>query len=276
MAKNTAGDGIRRFPRLPNAFDSGKTTRRIWKTPVFEFRPVGNETEFVYRLPFLIPERIREKHIPTFVMLFESQSIDLKAEVESAYPKTKYRGKSVAKLIGGSLRAVVNTAIAEVFMKAKQSKDPNAKYMEGTQEEFLKASRPVRKPDIRRKKQRAIRLARLDLQVRPVVAKIRRLVRGYQKDGEQDDSKCRTRLEKDFSHKWVELVTQGAALQNMPDMGGSYSRSTDSLIDLDWTERQLRIGMIKCLEDQGKNEPKLSANTILEDYLPLGKQLLKK
>jgi hypothetical protein len=264
---------MKHFPRIPKAPDCGEVTRRIWKSPDFYVRPLDNSTEFVHRLSFLIPDRVRKKQLASFMMLFSAQTIDIKSELEAAYSRATYKGMSVPHLIDSALRSVLTEAMAQIFIKAKDSKDPNAKYMEGGREEFTKAARPRRPPKTEFRKQRAIRLARLYETLFPKVKEIRSWV-AANKD-HSNEKELRKGIEEHFSWPWVIDITRGEALQNLPEIPG-YSRTTDTLGGLQWTVRQLTVGVIHRIDHQRRQLPSLNATTILEEYIPLGRKLLMK
>jgi hypothetical protein len=264
---------IKRFPRIPKSFDCGKVTRLVWQTPEFEVRQTDNSTEFVHRLGFLVPERVRTKQVATFTMLFSTQTIDIKSELEGAYARASYKGIPVARLVDTALRSVLTEALSEIFMKAKKSKDPHAKYMKGGRKTFAKAARPRRLPKTEFRNQRAIRLARLYERLVPQVKQIYSWVAAL--DDRTNESELREKLEERFSWPWIAHVTRGEALQNLPEIPG-YSRTTDTLGGLEWTVRQLTVGVICCIEHRRRALPSLNATTILEEYIPLGRKLLKK
>jgi hypothetical protein len=267
----------RRFPRIPTASDSGELTRLIWQIPAFSVQEIDNGTEFVHRLPFLIAEKIRRKRVGIFTMFFRSQDVNVGEELERAYRKTKYKGTAVNQLIDRALRSVLNEAMAEIFMKAKHSTDLHARYMLGGKEAFAKAARPRRLPDKNRKEQRAIRIARQYEKLFPMVVRIKLSINTYLEKGSgiKNEEKLCAYLKERFPQPWATFVISGAVLQMLPEIPG-HQKSVDTLIGMAWTVRQLTVGIIKCLEDERKEGPFLSANTIMEDYLPLGRKLLKK
>jgi hypothetical protein len=275
-AMNSKSKSPRRFPRITTAISSGKVTNVIWRSPVISIREMDKSTEFVHRLPFLIPQQIRREQIGTFTMLFSSQKVDMADELEKAYRNAKYKGTPVHRLIDRALRSVLNKAMAEIFMKAKNSDDPFAKYMKGDRKAFAKAARPQRLPQKKRMEKRAIRLARLYKTLSPTVVKIRRYIEEFKSKPENigNESKLLGDLKEAFPEPWIVLVVSGVALQNLPEIPG-YGKSAETLIGLDWTVRQLAVGIVKCIEDKHKEQPFLNANTIMEDYLPLGRKLLK-
>jgi hypothetical protein len=275
-AMNSKTKSPRRFTRITTAVDSGRVTSMIWRSPEFSVGEIDKSTVFVHRLPFLIPEKIRRKQIGTYTMLFSSQQVDMADELEKAYPNTKYRGIPVGRLIDRALRSVLNKAMAEIFMKAKNSNDPYAKYMKGDRKVFAKAARPQRLPQKKRMEKRAIRLARQYETLSPTIVKIRRSIQEFSSKPENggNEEKLIEDLKRWFSEPWIPLVVSGVALQNLPEIPG-YGKNAETLIGLDWTARQLTVGIIKCIEDKRKEQPSLNANTIMEDYLPLGRKLLK-
>jgi len=264
---------IKRFPRIPKSPDCGKVTRLVWQTPEFEVRQPDNSTEFVHRLGFLVPERVRTKQVATFTMLFSTQTIDIKSELEGAYARASYKGIPVARLVDRALRSVLTEALSEIFMKAKKSKDPHAKYMKGGRKTFAKAARPRRRPHTESRNQRAIQLARLYEALSPKVKQIHSWV--VANVDQSNEQKLRDDLEKRVSWPWVADIVRGEALQNLPEIPG-YSRTTDTLGGLEWTDRQLTVGVIWCIQHRRRALPSLNATTILEEYIPLGRKLLKK
>jgi hypothetical protein len=264
---------MKRFPRIPKSPDCGKVTRLIWKSPDFYVRPIDNSTEFVHRLGFLIPDRVREKQLASFMMLFSAQTIDICKELETAYRTATYKGMTVARLIDGALRSVLTEAMTEIFMKAKKSNDPFAKFMEGGREEFAAAARPRRLPQGEFRNQRAIRLAGLYEDLFPKVKQIHSWV--VTNKDQSNEKELRKGLEEHFSWPWVAHITRGEALQNLPEIPG-YSLTTETLGGLQWTVRQLTVGAIHRIEHQRRQLPSLNATTILEEYIPLGRKLLMK
>ena len=274
---NSKPKSPRRFPRIPTAIDAGKTTGLIWRSTDFSVREVDNSTEFIHRLPFLIPDKIRSKQIGTFTMLFRSQSINVGEELEKAYPKTTYKGILVSQLIDRALRSVLNKTMAEIFMKAKESNDPHAKYLRGDRKAFAKAGKLKRPAQTKRIEKRAIRLASRYETILPTVVNIRGSIQEFNIEPKNvgDEAKLIRVLQKKFRKPWVAVLVSGLPLKNLPEIPG-YGKSADTLNGLDWTNRQLTIGIVKCIEDKRGEQPSLSANTIMEDYLPLGRRLLKK
>jgi hypothetical protein len=261
----------RRFTRIPKSKDVGRTVRRAWKSPKFFVRPLKNATEFVHELPFNIPDRIRDKQLASFMALFPTQTVDVRKELEAAYKKATYKGTPVRRLIRRALRKVFNDAIMVIFSKAKKSADPYAQYLKGGRESFAKAARPRRIPNTKVRNRRAVRLAKLYKKISPSARQILIFVQGHRDLHPEED--LRWLVEERFRSSWVRHITQGQALEHLPEIPG-YER-TATLGNLRWTARQLTIGTIWCIEDENKVQPQLSANTILEDYLPLGKKLLK-
>jgi hypothetical protein len=262
----------RRFPRIPKSADVGKTARRAWKSPRFFVRPLKNVTEFVHQLPFNIPDRIRKKQLAIFMALFTTQTVDVGQELEAAYKKATYKGIPVRRLIRRALRKVFNDAIMVIFSKAKKSGDKYAKDLKGGRKSFAKAARPRRTPDTKFRNRRAMRLASLYEKISPSARQIRIFVQEHR--GQQSEEDLRRLVEERFRSSWVRHITQGQALAHLPEIPG-YER-TATLGNLRWTARQLTVGIIWCIENKNKVQPQLSANTILEDYLPLGRQLLEK
>lgn len=96
----------KRFPRIPTSVSSGELTRRIWRSLRFVVRERHGVTEFVHQLPFCIPDKVQRTQIGSFNMLFASQAIDMKKEIEKAYRRSKYRGRPVGPEIDRALRSV--------------------------------------------------------------------------------------------------------------------------------------------------------------------------
>ena len=264
---------IKRFPTIPNAVSSGELTRRIWQSPKFFVQKPDNATAFVHQLPFRIPEKIRRRQVASFTMLFSSQAVDIKKEIEEAYGRAKYRGTPVARLIDGALRAVLTEAMAEIFIKAKKSDDPYAKYMEGGRDSFATAARPRRVPNRDLREKRAIRLARLYHKVLPTAAEILKFVKQYDHH-KNDHDRFRTDLENKFPIPWITYITRGKALQHLPEIPGHEASQT--LSNLYCTRRQLAVGIVWAIEDERGEQPSLNATTILEEYIPSGRKLLGK
>jgi hypothetical protein len=258
-----------RLPRIPTAKLAGKVTRDIWQSPEFSVRPIDGTTEFVNTLPFLIPEKVRELEPATFKMLFSSQRVDMKQHLEAAYSVAKYKGKPVCQLIPNALRKVIEVAMTEIFMKAKKSPDPYAKYLKGGRKAFAEEARARRVPQEALRNERAKRLARRSEKLTGPVIELREFVKAY--PNRTNEAKLKLAVEKKFPTRWAKLVTRGKALQNLPAIAG-YVRRAETLGALDWTARQLRIGIITC-EESGVR-PKLGADTILGIYIPLGRKLL--
>ncbi len=218
----------------------------------------------------LIPDRVRSKKPAVHKMMFSTQTIDIESELENAYTRATYKGMSVPHLIDSALRSVLTVAMTEIFMKAKESKDPHAKYMEGGPKEFAKAARPRRTPKGKLRKGRAIRMARLYEEVRPIAADILKFVVDYDKTHNHDS--LETQLEQTFPKTWIRYITRGEALRHLPEIPGHEEQQT--LSKLDCTPRQLAVGVVWCVEDARREGPRLKPITILEHYIPLGKKLL--
>jgi len=143
--------------------------------------------------------------------------------------------------------------------------------MKGGRKTFAKAARPRRRPHTESRNQRAIQLARLYEALSPKVKQIHSWV--VANVDQSNEQKLRDDLEKRVSWPWVADIVRGEALQNLPEIPG-YSRTTDTLGGLEWTVRQLTVGIIKCIDNERQEYPSLSPNTILEHYIPLGRKLL--
>lgn len=260
----------KRYPRIPSAESSGELARRIWRSPKFVVRERHGVTEFVHQLPFFIPDKIRRTQIGTFNMLFASQAIDMKKEIENAYRKARYRGRPVGPEIDSALRSVFTEAMAKIFMMAKKADHPYARLMKGGRKKFAEAARPRRVADKEKRERRATRLARLYQKVLPTAAEILEFMKRC--DYKNEYERCKTDLEKKFPRPWINYVTRGRALQNLPEIPGH--DASQALSNLRCTRRQLAVGIVWAIEDKRGEQPSLSANTILEDYIPLGAKLL--
>lgn len=260
-----------RFPRLINASISGELTRQIWRTLKFSVREPDNATEFVHRLPLRIPEGIRGRQSAAFHTLFSFQAVDIKKEIEEAYGRATYKGIPVGRLINGALRKVLTVAMAEIFSKARKSDNPYARYLKGGRKAFARAARPRRAPQAKLRRVRAIRLARLyDDKVLPRAREILDFLKQYGPKNKNEDE-LRRDLEEKFLKRWIAPITRGEALQHLPEIPGHEARQT--LSNLDCTPRQLAVGIVWSIENRRGERPSLSAITILETYLPLGRKL---
>jgi hypothetical protein len=204
-------------------------------------------------------------------MLFESQAVGLRDQLENAYASARYKGKPVSELIPSAFRKVVEVAMSNVFMNAKKSADPYAKYLKGGRKAFAREARARRLPQEKLRDERAKRLAfRSEALTGPVI-QLQKFVKSY--PNRINEAELKLAVEKTFPKRWAKLVTRGEALQNLPEIPG-YGRKTETLGGLDWTPLQLRIGIITCEESTVR--PLLHANAILETYIPRGRKLLGK
>jgi hypothetical protein len=263
---------IRRFARIPQAGDVGKMNRDIWRSPEFSFRPIKAATEFVHTLPFLIPERIQKLQPAIFTMLFSSQAIDLEQEIMKAYERAEYCDRPVQKLIPGALHAVLQEAIFEIFKKSKKSRDPYAIYLKGGRKSYSEQARPRRRPNKSFRDERAERLASRYNILFPKVAEFRGFIQSYK--NKQDESDLKKAVEKRFTQRWVPHVTQGQALQLLPNMPRD-EQATTTLGGLDWTNRELTAAILECEEKEKNIRPALRAGTILKYYVPRGRKKLR-
>lgn len=264
----------RRFPRIPTSKAVGEATRRVWQPGKFFVREnkAKGVTDFVYRLPFLIPQQFRKSAPAIFKMLFASQKIDVKSELEKTYPTTKYKGTNISKLIDRALYGLFSKMMGAIFIRAKKSGDPFAKYLKGGRKTFVSEARPRRISDEVNRNRRAMRLARRYKILHPQVLKLREFIKTH--PDRNNEAALRSAIEKKFTARWIVHVTKGNALQNLPDVPG-YGRSTDTLGKLkEWTARQLAVGIICC--EESETTPRLNATTIMEDYIPLGNRLLRR
>jgi hypothetical protein len=263
---------IFRFPRIPTAKEVGRAIRSTWQKPAFRVKETHSSTEFTHRLNFLIPEAIQEQDHSVFTMLFEVQPVDLPGEIQKAYGRIKYKGLPIDELFHRALRKVFTEALFRVFIRAKKSGDPYAKYLKGGRKRFQDAATAKRTRQEEFRIKRAIRLARLYEKLRPFAER----VLGFLHDQGQtcDQQELKRELEENFLKPWIIHVTSGKALQNLPDIPGHDSQSL--LHRPSCTTRQLAVGIIWSIEYESGVQPSLSPNTIIEFYIPLGRRHLSK
>jgi hypothetical protein len=269
----------KRYPRITDSKYAGQLTFKMWRSPTFEIREVADATEFVHSLPFLLPKKLKKLNHAAFYTLFVAQEVNVKAVIEKAYQKSKYKGKLVSSLLDPILRRVFQNAMADIFTKAKTSGDRHASLIKGDKRSFAKYARPRRIRDANRRSL-AVRFARRYAVVRPEIVRLRKFVKGF--DQQKDNSELKQALEKDFKARWIRCVTEGNALRFIPAVPG-YERlpfsgianlkdNITELRTLDWTARQLTVGILA--EDKRSNPTKLKPKTILEIYIPLGNRIL--
>jgi hypothetical protein len=186
-------------------------------------------------------------------------------------------------LIPSALHAVFQVAIFDIFKKGKKSTDEYAIYLKGGRKSYSEQARPRRRPDNSFRDERAKRIARRYEFLFPRVAKIRKFIERNRNVLYETD--LHTAVEKEFPTPWIRHVTQGAALQELPNVprhehknlgttldSQNEAHDAPSLASLDWTVRQLTAAIITC--EETKIQTRLRASTILDNYLPRGRKLL--
>lgn len=256
---------VRRFPRIPTAEDVGQAMTEIWRTPEFLVRQTDSGTEFVFRLGFCVPERIREKELAVFTMLFSgSRSIDWERELQQAYARGEYKGTRLKSLLPEGIRRICVVALSEIFERAKTSGDPYAERLKGEQTAVVQSARGKRLPKPVFREKRASRLRRRYNVLLPKVKKLWKFVK--QSHNRYQEASLLAEVRNAFQYSWIVDVTQGEALQNLPNIPAHDTRAKN-LGGLKWTPRQLAVGIIYCEEHRRRTRPFLKASTILRDYL---------
>ena len=88
----------RRFVRVPGSVYIGKMAREVWKVrPKFDIRETEGTTEFVFRLKFNIPKRIKDSHEAAYQFLFRDTRADWKRTFKLAYSRTRHGGKKAKR-----------------------------------------------------------------------------------------------------------------------------------------------------------------------------------
>jgi len=251
--------------------DIGEAARTVWRKPQFSVADAKRSTEFKHSLDFSLSGRLREKRLATYQMLFATQQVNWKQELAEAYKVATYKSVPVRVVCDAALYQVFLQALQEVSRKAKRSGAKYTDFLGGEPIELMKSARRTRRPNWDARRQRAIRLARRYEQLKRPLHRLRALVKNQLHLG---TSELQILIGTKFKADLVKHIIRGVAFENLPDVHRN-SKRPPSLENLEWTVRQLAVGIIKCEEDD-RNETLLSPNTILKDYLPLGRRLLKR
>jgi hypothetical protein len=263
---------IQRFPRIPELEHVGEMAKAIWKRPRFSARETAHSTEFKLKLGFSLRKRAKDESPAIHQMLFEDQRLNWSQELVKAYGAAKYKGLAVSKVCDGALYQVFLRALQNVFEKARHSGARYAEYLGGEPGDLVKSAHRVRRPNRAAREQRAICLARRYRELKPEVSALRKFVETQKDLGK---SELLSQIEKRFKNDWVPYVINEMAIRHLPEIP-VHARSVDSLGSLEWTVRQLTVGIMKCEEDHRGEKPSLGATTILEKYIPLGNRLLRR
>ena len=112
----------RRYIRVPDSLYIGKMAREVWKVrPKFDIRETEGTTEFVFRLKFNIPKRIKDSHEAAYQFLFRDTRADWKRTFKLAYSRTRHGGKKAKRQFDILLYKVFVQALVILAKKAKAS-----------------------------------------------------------------------------------------------------------------------------------------------------------
>lgn len=262
----------RRYIRVPDSLYIGKMAREVWKVrPKFDIRETEGTTEFVFRLKFNIPKRIKDSHEAAYEFLFTDTRADWKRTFKLAYSRTRHGGKKAKRQFDILLYKVFVQALVILAEKAKASGELYADLIKLEPTLLVVESRRKRRPRKQAYRRKAIRLAKRYKQLKPQVDKLRKFVKNA--SGSMDENTLRAEAERCFRSEWILHVTQGGALKNLLPIPG-YTASVESLGRLNWTVRQLTFGIMVCEEEARAPATPLKAVTI-DKYIREGNRHLK-
>ncbi len=274
-------DGINRFPRIANARYVGNMVREMWISPAFTVRQTAQATEFVHSIPFQIPNRIRRLDHGTYLMLFKAQRVDIKAMLQTAYKKSKYKGNEVHDQVDRLLRRVFQDAMEDIFESAKTSQYKYAASIKGDRPSFAEHARP-RRSDTTDRGPLAVQFAKRYHEIYPEVVRLRKFLKGSKQ--RWNPIELKKAVENNFKAGWIRCVIYGDAFRLVPDVPDHYrvrlpnrrvanfSDGVTELGKLDWTARQLTAGILR----SENSSAGLTAATILRKYIPPGRKSLRR
>jgi hypothetical protein len=272
--KKQAKVPIQRFRRNPTASDVGELAKRIWKRPKFRVLQTSRATEFVFRLRFNIHKKIRKKQLASYLLLFKRygdrrNQKTLRRALKQAYRSGHYASVRLRDQADRVLFRVLVEALTILFEEAKQS-PPYKGFLTDDIKAVLEAAKRKRRPPDSERGPRAKRMAQRYNELLPKVRLLRQFVGGHAQ--RSNEVILREAVKRNFPDEWIQAVISGAALKSLPEIPGR-SESNVTLGGLNWTPRQLTVGIIRCEEHERDSMFSVTPNTILEDYLPLGRKL---
>lgn len=270
MSKKRAIDPLKRLPRYPTANDIGGLARKIWKRPKFRVGLPSNTTEFIFSLGFSIPKKVKNHHLAFHSLLFDPKRSAWSRALNRSYKEARQGSQRVRDVSERMLFKVFAQALAILFEEARLSEGPYKGFIEGDAQAVLETAKRRRRPPDRARKTCAKRMAeRYDSLLPEVKALLKFITCPAQRVKNTNVAQV---VGEQFSQEWVKHVTEGIALQNLPLIAGHDNR-TECLMELKCTARQLTVGIIFAEERQRNPKFDLQPNTILEEYLPLGRRL---
>jgi hypothetical protein len=276
-------DGIYRFPRIANAKFVGDMVRKMWISPVFTVRQTAKATEFVHSIPFQIPNRMKRLNHGTYSMLFEAQRVDIKATLQTAYKRSKYKRKVVHDLVDRLFRRVFQDAMEDIFENAKTSPYKYAASIKGDRATFAKHARPRRSGTTDRGPL-AVRFAERYDEIYPEVVRLYKFVEGFKQ--RWNPIELKKAVENNFKADWIRCVIDGDAFRLVPNVPNhcrdrlpnrsiaGFKGGLTALGKLDWTARQLTAGILA--SEKINSLAGLAAATILDKYIPLGRKTIRR
>jgi hypothetical protein len=269
-----ARNPIQRFPRYPTAGDIGNMAKRIWKRPKFKFRQTHDSTEFIFTLPFNVPKKIKKKAPALYYLLFDPKRTPFGKILVQAY-RAAYseRTNKARDLCDRALYKVFAESLAILFEEADRTEGLYKGYKSnllGDAAVVREAAKRKRRPPDSERRALAKRIAKRYGELFPKVKELWKFIRDSPL--RFDESKLREAVEQSFPHEWIKELTKGIALENLPEIPG-HPNATESLGKLEWSPRQLAVGIIWCEERRRSRNFSVRPNTMLDDYLPLGNKL---
>jgi hypothetical protein len=257
-----------RFPRYPTAKEIGELVKNIWERPTFDVRQTSKKTEFVFSLPFNLQRRIKTRGPAPYIFLFTGNRDALQAALPTAFERARYGKRDrVKNLIERALFKTVVEALTILFQEVEDTLGPYKCYIVGTSEDLSDAAKRKKRPLASEREVRACRCAKRYEQLLPQVKSLREFIRKN-----RNEESLLMRVEEQFSQEWMREVIHGDALKRLPEITGHSGQ--DELTGL-WTTRQLAIGILWCEESSKDPTLAISPNTILGEYIPLGKKLIR-
>jgi hypothetical protein len=261
-------DGKRRFRRSPGPQDIGEVVKKIWKPPKFMIREKKNRTEFVFFIKFNIARKIKGVEPAVHRLLFGPGRPSFRRVVKQAWRRAYYGRERVRDLTERVLLATCVDALAALYEEADLPKPLNAR-LSGGAEAVRNFAKRKRRPDSLQRKATAKRVAGRYAQLFPEVQALWKKLKSRPRTS--DENSLKKVIEGEFCYTWIPHVVSGKALQNLPDIP-AHGR-VESLNGMKWTPRQLTVGIIWCEERERNQTFTVQPNTLLEDYLPLGRKL---
>src|SRR5580658_421120 len=121
---NKPSSPIQRFSRYPFATDIGEMAKKMWKRPKFRVEENANETEFIFRLKFNIPRKIKKKEVAFHALLCDPNRTPLRRALKQAYRDASYGSENAEDLCERALFRVFAGSLAILFKEANDSEGP--------------------------------------------------------------------------------------------------------------------------------------------------------